>query len=89
MRNLYAISIGLTLAGVGCVVAESTDPLTSVHPSFELTVIGYLLATGGLMLLIACLAATLDGWLKARWRRGTRSAVGVCRRRSARVADHP
>jgi len=88
MRNMYAISIGLTLAGAGCLLAERTEPLTAGHPLFELTVIGYLLAIGGLMLLIACLAASAEDWIKGRWRRASGPADGEWETPAPRILDH-
>ena len=85
MRNMYAISIGLALAGAGCLLAERTEPPTAGHPLFELTVIGYLLAIGGLMLLIACLAASAEDWIKGRWRRASRPADGEWEAPSPRI----
>ncbi|WP_431102902.1 hypothetical protein [Roseateles noduli] len=88
MRNMYAISIGLTLAGVGCLVAERTESSPPGHPLFELTVIGYLLAIGGLMLLIACLAASTEGWIKGRWHRVARPADREWDQPPPRILDH-
>ncbi|WP_343642814.1 hypothetical protein [Roseateles sp.] len=86
MRNIYAVSIGLTLAGAGCLLIDRADPPASGHHTFELTGIGYLLVSGGLILLITCLAASADEWVKARWgRASTRSPVeaGAVRRESS------
>jgi hypothetical protein len=71
MRNIYAVSIGLTLAGASCLLIDRADPPLPGHHTFELTGIGYLLVSGGLMLLITCLAASADEWVKGRWGRAS------------------
>ena len=88
MRNMYAVSIGLTLAGTACLLAERTELPTPGHPLFELTVIGYLLAIGGLMLLIACLGASTEDWIKGRWHRVARPVPGKWDQTSSRALDH-
>ncbi|WP_431266341.1 hypothetical protein ACQ859_14365 [Roseateles chitinivorans] len=88
MRNMYAVSIGLALSGGGCLLAERTESLTPGHPLFELTVIGYLLAMGGGMLFIACLAASAEDWIKGRWRRGARPIDEEWTPPPPRVLDH-
>jgi hypothetical protein len=85
---MYAISIGLTLAGVGCLLAERTESPALGHPLFELTVIGYLLAIGGLMLLIVCLGASTEDWVKGRWHRTARPVDGQWDQAPPRVLDH-
>jgi hypothetical protein len=85
---MYAISIGLTLAGAGCLLVERTGSSTPGHPLFELTVIGYLLAIGGLMLLIACVAASTEDWIKSRWRRVARPIDGDWEQPPPRILDH-
>ncbi|WP_431046886.1 hypothetical protein [Roseateles sp. L2-2] len=88
MRNMYAISIGLTLAGAGCLLAERAESSGPGHPLFELTVIGYLLAMGGLMLLVACLAASAEDWIKGRWRRVSDPADGDWDPPPQQLLDH-
>lgn len=88
MRNMYAVAVGLTLAGAGCLLAEKAEASVPGHPLFELTVIGYLLAVGGLVLLIACLAASAEDWIKSRWRRVSGSDDGEWDPPRPRVLDH-
>ena len=88
MRDMYVISIGLALAGVGCLVAERADPAVPGHPLFELTVIGYLLAIAGLMMLIACLGASVEDWLKGRWRRAASPDEEEWNPAAPRILDH-
>ncbi|MDH0865899.1 hypothetical protein [Mitsuaria sp. GD03876] len=80
MKNMYAISIGLTVAGTGCLLIERIDSAGLGYPSFELTGMGCLLAIGGLMLLVVCLVASADDYLKRQWRRGLRCISGLRRR---------
>lgn len=88
MKNMYAISIGLAFAGAGCVLAEKSTRSIPGNPSFELTVIGYLLISGGLMLLIACLAASADAWLRARRRRACAPPEPDWERHPPPIVDH-
>jgi hypothetical protein len=88
MRNMYAISIGLTLAGAACLLADRTESPTPGHPLFELTVIGYLLAIGGLMLLMACLGASIEDWIKGRWHRVESPVEGKWDQPPSRALDH-
>lgn len=78
MKNMYAISLGLTASGVACVWADGIGP---VRNSFELTAVGYLLGAGGVVLLLICLGATLEERLRAPWRRGSRPILPLRRRR--------
>ena len=76
MRNMYAIALGLVVAGASCLGAEHATARSPGDPSFGLTAIGYLLASGGLMLLIACVAASIEDWVRTRCRRAARSESG-------------
>lgn len=80
MRNMYAISIGLTLAGGGCLLMEKMETVHVGYPSFELTGIGGLLVTGGLMLLLVCLVASAEACVKRRWIRVVHGISWVWRR---------
>lgn len=84
MKTMYAISLGLTAVGVACMWSAGASPATR---SFELTAIGYLLLAAGLMLLVTCLGATIDLWLKSRWRRALCGVLGGRRRRPPRALD--
>ena len=77
MKNMYAISLGLTASGVACTWADAIGP---VDASFELTGIGYLLGSAGLILLVICLGASLEDCLRSPWRRVSRP-IGSQRRR--------
>jgi hypothetical protein len=85
---MYVIAIGLALAGGGCLVAEKAQAAAAGHPLFELTVIGYLLAIGGGLLLTACLGASAEGWLKGRWRRASRADDGEWGQGPPQILDH-
>lgn len=88
MKNMYAISMGLALAGAGCLLAEKSTRAIPGNPSFELTVIGYLLISGGLMLLIACAAASVEAWLQGRRRRACASHGPDWKQHSPPIVDH-
>lgn len=87
MRNMYAIALGLIVAGASCLAAEHAGARSPSDPSFGLTAIGYLLASGGLMLLIACLAGSVEDWVRTRCRRVARSDKGDWERPPPPVAE--
>ena len=78
MKNMYAISLGLSAAGIACVWIDR-GPLEP--PSFELTAIGYLLGAAGLMLLLICLGATVEECLRSPRRRAFAPFGAFWRRR--------
>lgn len=83
MKTMYAVSFGLTVAGVICNwiedVAEARSPL---QPS----PMGYLLLTAGLLLLVVCLVASLEQRLQRLSSGGPPDLPGE---EPSSTADHP